>query len=60
MNHIPHTNTAPMRPTAAQVMRDAVIREDARKQRRDSILVSATHAVYCVMVVLGTIAIAIN
>ena len=61
MNQIPHSNTAPMRPTAAQVMRNAVIREDTRRrERRVWWLSIATHALYCIMVGLGTVLIAIN
>ena len=59
--HYPHTNTAPMRPTAAHVMRNAIAREDARKaERRDAVLTAANHAIYFVLIVLGTVAASIN
>ena len=58
--HYPHCNTAPVRPTAAQVMRNAIAREDARKaERRDTALTAASHAIYFVLVVVGTIALMI-
>ena len=58
--HYPHCNTAPMRPTAAQVMRNAIAREDARKlERRDAVLTAACHAIYFVIVVVGTLALAV-
>jgi hypothetical protein len=42
-------------------MRNAIAREDARKvERRDSLLTTASHAFYCVLVVLGTVAASIN
>lgn len=48
-------------PTAAQVMRQAIAAEDARKRARlDWWLNSATHALYFVLVVLGTVALSIN
>ena len=57
MNPYPHCNNAP---TAGQVMRQAVIREDQRRERRQWWINSATHALYFVAVVLGTVALMIN
>lgn len=63
MNKIPHTITAPQshRPNPGQVMREALDREDTRKQqRREWWRAVAAHAAYFVLVVLGTIALTIN
>ena len=63
MRQIPHTITAPAshRPNPGQVMRQAIANESIRRQRRRQWWLStAVHALYFVLVVLGTIALAIN
>ena len=63
MRQIPHTITAPQshRPNPGQVMREALDREDTRKQeRREWWRAVAVHALYLVAVVLGTIALTID
>lgn len=57
MNQIPHTISAP---NAGQVMREAIVRTDARKQqRRDWLLNAAVNAMYFVLIVLGVVALAV-
>lgn len=63
MNQIPHTTNAPSsnRPNPGQVLKQAIAREDTRKrERRDAVMAAASHAFIFVLVVLGTIAVAIN
>ena len=63
MNQIPHTISAPAshRPNPGQVMREALDRENVRRQeRKDAILSAGSHAFIFVLVVLGTIAIAVT
>ena len=62
MNQIPHTIFAPAshRPNPGQVMREAIDRENSRKmERREAVKSSASHAFIFVLVVLGTIALAV-
>ena len=63
MRQIPHTITAPQsrRPNPGQVLKQAIVREDTRKQqRREWWRAVAVHALYFVLVVLGTIALMID
>lgn len=49
------------RPTAAQVMRHAIIRAEARRQRRWHMLATtATNVIYAAVIIAGVIAIAIQ